>query len=176
MPLEYRHTGHGLEPAPIVGDLPALALVGAEHHHQFVDQLAELVAHVGKLAIVRHPQHHVGQHLRTQIMPAPDVVAQIVIEFLPGRRPDQLQLEAQATGQGLGHFVVDPARLAILLEAVRRKILIEGDLEYTRLDDRVVAAHRRLRLDLRGQHTQQRKQQQDTQAHSRHSSIATLSR
>ncbi|MNM91890.1 hypothetical protein D3C81_1042010 [compost metagenome] len=171
--LEHRDTGHRGQAAAIVGDLPALLLIGAEHHHLGVFQLAHLVAPLRVGMVVRHPHHQVGQLLVAQRAATPDVVAQIVVELLPGWRPDQLQAHPQRRGQGLRQFHVDTARLAVVLEAVGRKVLVHRHLQFTSGDDRVVAAHLRLR---RRATQQQAAQQHRQQTHGRHSSTCTLSR
>ena len=170
--LEHRDTGHAGQPPLVEGHLPALTLIGAEHHHVLVDQLTELVALVGKLAVVGHPHHHVGQLVGAQVMAAPDVIAQVVVELFPGLSPDHLKRQAQALGQRLGDLIIDAARLAILLEAVGRKALIEHDLEHARLRNRVIAAHRRLGQHLAGtqaQYAEPEPQQQADRAHARYS-------
>ena len=127
--------------------------------------------------------------MRTQVVPAPDVVAQVVVKFLAGRRPDQLERETQPRGQRLGQFDIDTARLAALLKTVGREVLVHRHPQHTGLDDRVVVAYRRLGIGQTRQGEQPQHQQhcanprvhtltqrQDARAHDRYSSMATLSR
>ena len=173
MLLEYRDTGHRRQATAIVGHLPTLLLIGAEHHHLGVFQLPQLVAPLRVGAIVRHPHHQVGQLLMTQRAATPDVVAQVIVELFSGWRPDQLQAYPQGRGQGLRQLHIDTTRLAVVLETVGGEILVHRHLELAGSDDRVIVAH--LRLGRRATQ-QQATQQHRPQTHGRHSSTCTLSR
>ncbi|MNH07824.1 hypothetical protein D3C79_672250 [compost metagenome] len=171
--LEHRDTGHRSEAAAVIGYLPTLFLIGAEHHHLGVFQLAQFVASLRIGVVVGHAHHQVGQLLLAQRAAAPDVVAQVVVELLAGRGPDQLQAHAQGRGQGLRQVHVDTARLAVILEAVGREILVHRHLQFTGGDHRVKVAHLRLH---RCAAQQQASQQHGERTHGHHSSTCTLSR
>ena len=139
--LKDRHARHLVDPAIVIRGLPALALIGREHHHQLVDHFTQLVALVGELAVVRHTQHHVSQHARPQVVALPDEVAQVVVEGFVRRHPQHFQLQAQPFGELARQFHIDTAWLAILLVAVRREVLVHRHLEYAGLDDVIEGAH-----------------------------------
>ncbi|MCY1352263.1 hypothetical protein D9M69_385520 [compost metagenome] len=104
-------------------------------------------------------------------MPLPDEVAQVVVELLARDDPEQLQLQAQAIGQGPRQVDVDAAGAALFPEAVGGEVLVDGHLEHPRVEDVVIGPH----LCLRDGQAQQADQQGE-QAHGGHSATATLSR
>ncbi|MNF75451.1 hypothetical protein D3C84_575160 [compost metagenome] len=75
----------------------------------------------------------------------PDVIAQVVVELFPGRRPDQRQAHAECLGQGLGEFDIDAARLPGTFKTVGGEVFVDRHLQLAGGDHFVVVANLRLR-------------------------------
>eukprot|EP01136_Pigoraptor_vietnamica_P045587 Opistho-1_new@23718 len=109
-----------------------------------VFHLAEFVAFLRVIAVIRHPHHQVGQLLVVQWAGTPDVIAQVIVELLPGGRPDQRQTHTQGLGQRLGQFHVYAPGVARVFKTVGGEVLIDRHFQFTGGDHFVIVANLRL--------------------------------
>ncbi len=138
--LKDRHGFDALELFGVVGDLPGFLLIRSEQHHLFVDVLTGGILHIGVGLIVGHPQHHIGESLLGQVMPFPDVVAQVVSEVFIRGDPVDFELHAHFLGNPATKFDVDAPGLTIYLVRVRREILVDADFQIAGVQNDVVGA------------------------------------